>query len=98
MPSRVIKISNVVDRETALFTDDDHDDLYEDMEAELAPIGALERIKIIRIGEQRLGAEVGSIFVEFADKKRSAEAVKKLQGRVYDGRKIKVCYVDEKLY
>ena len=98
MPSRIVKISNVIDRETQVFTEDDHDELYEDMEAELAPIGGLERIKIIRIGEQRLGAEVGSIFAEFTDKKEAGEAIKKLQGRIYDGKKINVCYVDEKLY
>lgn len=98
MPSRIVKISNLIDREAPVFSEDDHDELYDDMEGELSPIGGLERIKIIRIGEQRLGAEVGSIFAEFIDKKGSAEAIKKLQGRVYDGQKINICYVDEKLY
>jgi len=39
------------------------------MEDELAPIPHFKRLKIVRNGEERLGAEVGSIFVEFLDKK-----------------------------
>lgn len=39
------------------------------MENELNAIPHMERIKIVRNGEERLGAEVGSIFVEFAHKK-----------------------------
>jgi len=44
-------------------------ELSEDMEDELTVIPHLKRIKIVRNGEERLGAEVGSIFVEFAHKK-----------------------------
>jgi len=35
------------------------------MEEELEQIPLLKRIKIVRNGEERLGAEVGAIFVEF---------------------------------
>jgi len=45
------------------------DELQEDMDDELQPIPLLKRIKIVRNGEERLGAEVGSIFVEFSEKK-----------------------------
>ena len=68
------------------------------MEDEFARIPHLKRIKIVRNGEERLGAEVGSVFVEFRDKRSAEAALKKIRGRIYDGREIKVSYVEEKLY
>lgn len=96
-PSSVIKISNVHDREEDL-TPEIYEDLFEDMEDEFIKIPHLKRIKIIRNGEERLGAEVGTVFVEFRDKKSAEIALKKMKGRIYDGREIKATYIDEKLY
>lgn len=95
--SSVIKVSNVFEREETL-TADIYEELKEDMEDEFAKIPHLKRIKIVRNGEERLGAEVGSVFVEFRDKKSAELALKKIKGRIYDGREIQVCFVDEKLY
>lgn len=77
---------------------DQYDELKEDMEDEFSKIPHLKRIKIIRNGEERLGAEVGSVFVEFRDKKSAEIALKKIKGRIYDGLEIQATYVDEKLY
>lgn len=67
-PSNIIKISNVHNRNLEL-THEAYTELSEDMEDELAPIPHFKRIKIVRNGEERLGAEVGCIFAEFLDKK-----------------------------
>ena len=96
-PSNVIKVSNVFEREEEM-TPDQFEELKEDMEDEFLKIPHLKRIKIIRNGEERMGAEVGSVFVEFRDKKSAEIALKKIKGRIYDGREIKVTYIDEKLY
>lgn len=95
--SSVVKISNVVDREEEL-TPELYEDLFEDMEEEFIKIPHLKRIKIIRNGEERLGAEVGSVFVEFRDKKSAEIALKKMKGRIYDGKEIKATFIEEKLY
>jgi hypothetical protein len=58
----------------------------------------LKRIKIVRKIEEKLGAEVGSVFVEFRDKKSAELGLKLIKGRIYNGNEIKVCFVDEKLY
>jgi len=68
------------------------------MEEEFIKIPHLKRIKIVRNGEEKLGAEVGSVFVEFRDKKSAEIALKKMKGRIYDGREIKVSFIEEKLY
>lgn len=96
-PSPVIKVSNVFDREEEM-TPDQFEELKEDMEDEFCKIPHLKRIRIVRNGEERLGAEVGSVFVEFRDRKSAELALKKIKGRIYDGREIKVTFVDDKLY
>ena len=95
--STVIKISNIFDREQELTTDL-YEDLLEDMESEFCKVPHLKRIKIIRNGEEKLGAEVGAIFVEFRDKRSAEIGLKLLKGRVYDGREIRGCYVEEAVY
>ena len=45
-----------------------------------------------------LGAEIGSTFVEFTDKAGAISAYNALKGRDYDSRKIKLLYIDEKIY
>ena len=79
-------------------TPEDYEALYDDMEEELTRIGNLERLKIIRNGEERIGCEVGSVFVEFRERKSAENAVRTISGRVYDGNEIKIIYVDEDLY
>jgi RNA recognition motif-containing protein len=96
-PSNIIKVSNVFNREEEL-TPDQYEELKEDMENEFSKVPHLKRIRIIRNGEERLGAEVGSVFVEFRDKKSAELALKKIKGRIYDGLEIKVTFIEEKLY
>lgn len=45
-----------------------------------------------------MGAEVGSIFVEFRDAKGALLGMKKVKGRIYDGFEVKCCFVDERTY
>jgi len=97
IPSSIIKISNVHTRD-AYLSDQAFEDLNLDMLDEMQTIPGLKRLKIVRNGEERLGAEVGSVFVEFSDKKGAQQAIDKLKGRVYDCKKINVCFIEETLY
>ncbi len=63
------------------------------MEEELIKHGDPERIKIIRNGEERIGAEVGSVFATYPKEEQASKAMKALKGRIYDGLEIKVIYV-----
>jgi RNA recognition motif-containing protein len=95
--SCVIKLSNLFDREEEM-TPEIYEDMKEDMEAEFSKVPHLKRVKVIRNGEEKLGAEVGSVFVELRDKKSAELGLKMMKGRIYDGREIKVSFIDEKLY
>ena len=79
-------------------TQQDFTQIYEDMEEELLKHGDTERIKIIRNGEEMVGAEVGSVFATFAKAEEAQKAFNALRGRVYDGREIKAVYVPETVY
>jgi hypothetical protein len=95
--SSVIKVFNIHDRQEDL-TPEIYEDLFEDMEQEFCKVPHLKRIKVIRGGEEKLGAEVGSVFVEFRDKKSAEIALKLIKKRVYDGREVRCVFVDEGLY
>lgn len=62
--SRIIKICNAHDREAEL-SEESYQALNEDMQDELSKLGTISRLKVVKNGEERLGAEVGSICVEF---------------------------------
>lgn len=98
-PSPIIKISNVHDRKLPL-SQELQEELHDDMTGEItkADVSDTKRVKIVTEEEQRLGAETGSVFCEFRDKKDAQKALIKLKGRIYDGRQIKVCFIDETLY
>ena len=95
--SRIIKISNIYDRDRVM-TVDDYEELKDNFEAEMQNIGQLRGLKVIRNGEERLGAEVGSIFVEFKDIKGAQLGLKQVKGRIYDGFEVKCVFIDEKMY
>lgn len=48
-------------------TAQEYEELLSDMESELGAIPLLKRVKVIRTGQEKLGAEVGSVFAEFGD-------------------------------
>lgn len=97
----MIKISNVHDRDAPL-KDEVLKELLDDMTQEINGTSGIskpvKRIKIINESEQRLGAETGSVFCEFQNKKDAQLIINKLQGRIYDGRQIRVCFIEETLY
>ena len=45
-----------------------------------------------------MGAEVGSIFVEFKDVKGAKLGRTQVNGRIYDGSQVKAIYVPESFY
>lgn len=96
-PSRIVKISNVFDRYSEM-NFQQFQELYDDMEEEMLRFGQPKRIQVIRNGDQKIGSEVGSVFVEFETDKEGIDAKEGLKGRIYDGREIKVIFIDEKLF
>lgn len=64
----------------------------------MTSVTKFKHLKVIDKDEVKLGAELGSIFVEFWNEKTAQQGVKKVKGRIYDGCEIKTCYIDVALY
>ena len=96
-PSRYVKISNVWNRDFEL-TDESRIELEQDFTEELQSVTKFKKLIVVTSDMVKLGAELGSIFVEFWNDKTSQQGVKKVKGRIYDGCEIKTCYIEESLY
>jgi RNA recognition motif-containing protein len=95
-PSRFIKIYNAFDRYETM-TAEMFEEMYEDMEEMMLQFGQFNMLKIIKNGEEKLGAEVGSVFVEFATEEEAKAAKETLKGKIYDGREVKSIFVPEEV-
>lgn len=96
-PSRYVKISNIWNREMEL-TEEAMKELEEDFTSEMNSVTKFKSLIVITKEKATLGAELGSIFVEFWNEKCAQHGVKKVKGRIYDGCEIKTCYIEESLY
>ena len=90
-----MKLSNLL-RRGAKVTEEDAAELRVDMRSELKEIKGLESVRVVCEGG--LGAEKGCVFAEFQTQEACQQAKEKMQGRVYDGRKIQARQLDEGLY
>ena len=73
-------------------------ELEEDFTSEMNSVTKFKSLIVITKEKATLGAELGSIFVEFWNEKCAQQGVKKVKGRIYDGCEIKTCYIEESLY
>lgn len=79
-------------------TTEEYNQIYDDMEEELLKHGDVEFIKVIRNGQELVGAEVGSVFAQYPNEVEAAKAMISLRGRIYDGRDIRVIYVSKEVF
>ena len=96
-PSRFVKVSNMFERDLEL-TDEIREELKQDFTDEMSDVAKFKSLVVINKELCKLGAEVGSIFIEYLNVKHAQAGVKKVKGRVYDGREIKTAFISESLY
>jgi hypothetical protein len=94
--SKVIKIMNMVDPDKALkFTENEYEELYQDIRHELRRFGDYEVIMLITKDKVKLGCECGSAFIQFKELDSAEKTMMNMKGRRYMGRSIKMSYLDE---
>lgn len=96
-PSRFVKVSNIWNREMEL-TEEAIQELAEDFTSEMNSVTKFKSLTVITKEKVKLGAEPGSIFIEFWNEKTAQQGVKKVKGRIYDGCEIKTCYIEDSLF
>jgi hypothetical protein len=100
MPSsRIIKAFNIVDiKDISKIKEERYKEVLEDMTEEFAKFGKIVSCIIIKPKLEKIGAEVGSVFVEFEDPKTAELCIKGMKTRRYEGKPVKIVYIDEKVY
>jgi len=97
--SRFIKVFNTCDyKEAAKFDSEKFEEILLDMKEEFSKFGNIVSCSIIKPKQEKLGAECGSVFIEFQDPKSAELVMKQIKHKRYEGREIKVAYIDEDVY
>lgn len=97
--SRYIKIYNACDYKEALkFDSERFEEILLDMKEEFSKYGNIVSCNITKPKQEKLGAECGSVFIEFQDTKSAELVMKQIKLKRYEGREIKVTYIDEEVY
>lgn len=99
LASRYIKVYNACDYKEALkFDSERFEEILLDMKEEFSKYGNIVSCNIIKPKQEKLGAECGSVFIEFQDPKSAELVMKQIKHKRYEGREIKVSYIDEEVY
>jgi RNA recognition motif-containing protein len=89
-PTRVVELQHMLTKDD-LVNDDEFNDIMEDTREECGQYGQLISVHIPKAGE----AGATKIFLEYATSDDAAKAVKGLEGRTFDGRRVEATYFDE---
>lgn len=93
--SRIIKVMNAVDKNKK---DINYNEVLEDIKEEFEKFGNIVSSMIVKKGKEKLGAELGSIFVEFQDVHSAEIAFISMKGKQYEDKEIKLAFLDEVVY
>ena len=89
-PTRVVELQNML-TDDDLANDEEYNDILEDTKEECGQYGQLLSVIIPKAGEP--GAT--KIFLEYSSPDDAAKAIKGLEGRTFDGRRVQATYFDE---
>jgi hypothetical protein len=99
MSSKVIKVMNVCDqKDIDKYREERFHEIEADMTEEFDKYGKLNNVMIVKPKMRKIGAEIGSVFVEFDQLNHAEFCMKNMKGRRYDGREIKCAFMDEDVY
>lgn len=95
-PTKIIKISNIVDPEEVLtFDDKGYKEVLEDMVDVFKGFGTIKSSFIVKQEKTVSGAEAGTVFIEYASVSEGEKAMASMTDKRYIGREIRIIYVPE---
>jgi hypothetical protein len=98
LPStRVIKAFGFIPDVTKV-KQDKYDEILKDIKEEFAKFGKIVSAIIIKPKMEKIGAEVGSVFIEYEESRASELCKKALKGRRYDGKVLKLAFIEDHVY
>lgn len=97
--SKVVKLSDAFDSKKAeRFRESEFVGIEQEMFEEFSRFGKLVKAEIVRPEKRKLGAEIGAIFFEFESIKSSEICIKAMRGKKYEGRPVKLSFVEEEIF
>ena len=94
--SNVLKIMGLLgredDNEENLLSERESKELYDDMEEAFGQYGKIKKIMVVGEKEEKLGAEIGSVFIQFVNVKGAENAYQAMSSKKYKGNEIKIVF------
>ena len=95
--SNVIKIMGLLGREDDNYenklSDKEYKELYDDMNEAFSQYGKIQKILVIGEKEEKLGAEIGSVFIQYSNVKGAETAYQNMCNKKYNGNEISIVFV-----
>ena len=96
---KVIKISDFLNqRELKKMGEKDFKDIENDMKNEFESYGSVKYCRIVRNSQGKLGAEAGSVFLEFGTPESAETARFRMGKKKFDGKSIRIIEVPDDLF
>ena len=95
--SNVIKIMGLLgredDNEENKLSQTEYKELYDDMEEAFSQYGKIKKILVIGEKEEKLGAEIGSVFIQYDKVKYAEAAYQAMYNKKYKGNEISIVFI-----
>lgn len=96
---KVIKVSDFLNtRDIKKMTDKEFRDIENDMKNEFEGYGPIKYCRIVKGSQTRLGAEAGSVFIEFVNSDNAETARLRMSKKKFDGKNIRIIEVPDDLF
>ena len=74
-------------------TQEEYKELYDDMMEAFSQYGKIQKILVIGEKEEKLGAEIGSVFIQYSNVKGAENAYQNMSNKKYKGNDISIVFV-----
>ena len=95
--SNVIKIMGLLGREDDNYEnkldEKKYKELYNDMNEAFSQYGKIQKLLFIGEKEEKLGAEIGSVFIQYSNVKGAENAYQNMSNKKYNGNEISIIFV-----
>lgn len=97
--SRIVKIMGLVNiNDNAKVQSSPYNEIMDDIKDEFEKFGHIVSAVIIKPGKEKMGGEVGAMFIEFQEMHSAEKCVLEMKGRKYEGHELKVTFIDETVF
>lgn len=99
MPYEVIKVMNIIDKAILYISDDEYSKMKNETRAQFEKFGKILDFKFIHSRKNVvIGAELGSLFVEYSDIKSAEEAYHNMKSKKYGTNQLKLAFIPREAY